>query len=149
MDISDLRLFLEKFGLDSKKIDDFIGSKKLFVVNRNVFLSKKSFEKNQVFGEGLVFIKLNKLLPSTFLLNFILETEGNFCELKSEKQALNFTFGKSLSFDSVKEGVRFSRGSYYLVVFEKKFLGYVELNKNDKKFPLKNLMNVGEYLKEN
>lgn len=173
MNISEFKEFLIKFDIKEHKINEYTNNKKLFEINSNFFLSEKEFNNNQIFGDTLLFIKLqNGIFPSTYLINFIKENSKNILRLKSDKHKLNFTYGKSLSLDSVSKSsnLKLTENKYYLILcedndnFEKLqnsqnnslknlknyiILGYVEYNTNDKKFPLENKFNIGEYLKEN
>lgn len=152
MNISEFKGYLEKFDLKDNKIEEYIKNKKLFEINSNIFLSEKEFEVNQIYGDTLLFINLkNGTFPSTFLLEFIRNNSKNILKLKSDKHKVNFTYGKSLSLDSVSKSsnLKYSENKSYLLLSEDDIiLGIVEYNLKDKKIPLQNIFNIGEYLKE-
>jgi len=149
MEIIELITFLEKFDIEETKITNFVKNKIIIEKNENLFLRQNKFKNNQIFDDNLIFIQLKNLLPSKYLLNFIFNNTKNKAELKSEKQAMNFTYSKNLAFESIASDIRFIKGKYYLIIFKNKLLGYVEKEKGDKKHPLQNLFDIGEYLKEN
>jgi len=153
MNLSELNKFLNKFDIKEDKIEVYTNNKKLFEVNSNIFLSEKEFEKNQVFGDTLLFINLkNGLMPTTYLLNFIKENSKNILKLKSDKHKIDFTYGKSLSLDSITKSnnLKLIENKKYLILSTNEIiLGIVEYNQKDKKNPLENKFNIGEYLKEN
>ena len=153
MNLSELNKFLNKFDIKEDKIEVYTNNKKLFEVNSNIFLSEKEFEKNQVFGDTLLFINLkNGLMPTTYLLNFIKENSKNILKLKSDKHKVDFTYGKSLSLDSITKSnnLKLIENKKYLILSTNEIiLGIVEYNQKDKKNPLENKFNIGEYLKEN
>lgn len=146
-----LIIFLEKFEIKEEIIEEFLKDKQIIEINKNIFLTKNNFKENQVLGNNLLFIQLNNLLPSKYLLNFIFHNSKNQVQLRGEKQALNFTYTKPLSFDSIRNvnQLRFEKDKYYLVVFENSVIGYFEYEVRDKKHPLRNVFNIGEYLHEN
>jgi len=152
MNISELKQFLNKFDIKDDKIEEYVKDKKLFEINENIFLSEKEFDKNQIYGDTLLFINLkNGTFPATFLLEFIRNNSKNILKLKSDKHKVNFTYGKSLSLDSVTKSnnLKYFENKYYLLLSEDDItLGFVEYNLKDKKFPLENKFNIGEYLKE-
>lgn len=146
MNKQDIIQFLEKFELDNQTIDKFLENKQIIEKNKNIFLTDKPFDKNQVLDNGIIFIQLNKFLPTTYLLKFISENTPTI-QVKSQKQAMNYTYGKNLSFDStIKTTLVNSR--CYIVKFEDMILGYAKIDKTQK-HPIINEMNIGEYLKEN
>lgn len=102
--------------------------------------------------EAFIELRGNKI-PTRFLLNFLLEKlpEESIVEVKTEKQALNFTYGKNLSRESVflAQRRRLEEGRMYLIIFDKKPLGYASFTKESKKsITLHNEMNIGMYLRE-
>lgn len=153
MNLLEFQNYLKKFDISEDKINNYIKDKKLFEINSNLFLSEEKFEANEVYNDTLVFISLkNGLMPSTYLLQFILENSKNSLKLKSDKHKINFTYGKSLSVDSVnkKSNLKLTENKNYLLLSEDEtILGIVEYNLKDRKFPLQNIFNIGEYLKEN
>jgi len=146
MDIPELKGFLSNFCLPEDKIDEFILNKSIVTKNDNIFLTNKDFTKREVFNDGLIFIKLKILLPSKYILSFIHKNTKPII-IKSQKQALNYTYGKSLSLDSVNKNQQLQDGKYYILESNKIALGYVQYKKTER-FPIFNLMNIGEYLKE-
>lgn len=153
MNLSEFLEFLKKFDISEDKINNYIKDKKLFEVNSNIFLSEEKFEANEVYNDTLIFIKLkNGLMPSMFLLEFIKNNSKNSLKLKSDKHKVNFTYGKSLSVDSVSKKINLKlteNKNYLLLSQDDIILGIVEYNLKDRKFPLQNIFNIGEYLKEN
>lgn len=151
MNLSEFQNYLKKFDISEDKINNYVKDKKLFEVNSNLFLSEDKFENNQIYGDTLLFINLaNGLFLSTYLLNFIKENSKNILRLKSDKHKVNFTYGKSLSLDSVSKSsnLKLTENKHYLILCDDVILGIVEYNTKDKKFPLENKFNIGEYLKE-
>ncbi|MDA3855200.1 MAG: hypothetical protein PF569_02990 [Candidatus Woesearchaeota archaeon] len=146
MDIRELREFLEKFCLPEDKIDEFTSNKSLIVKNSNIFLTNKKLNKDEVFTNGLIFVNLQKLLPSSYLLKYIHQNTKPI-KIKSEKQSLNFTYAKSLSLDSVNCNQRLVENQYYIVEYQETILGYAKFIQ-DQKHAIINIMNIGEYLKE-
>ena len=147
MDVKELIDFLLKFDVEQEKIDDFIKDKNIIEKNKHVFLTVDEFDKNQVFGDGLIFINLNGFLPSSYLLEFI-RVNSKTIIVKNEKQSLNFSYFKSLAISTIEQ-MRLLQNRYYIVEFAGVALGYADFDKkNIKKLPIRNLMNIGEYLKE-
>ena len=153
MDIIEFKNYLKKFEVKTEIIESYIKNKKFFEINSNLFLSEKHFESNQIYGDTLIFIKLkNGLFPSIFLLEFIKTNSKNILKLKSDKHKVDFTYGKSLSFDSIikSNNLKYTENKNYILLSTDEItLGIVEYNLKDKKFPLENKFNIGEYLKEN
>lgn len=148
MNLQKLKQFLLDFNLNEEIVEDFLKNKQIKEINKNYFLINKNtnLQKNQIFEETLIFIQLNEFLPSKYLLSFIKENQGLFVEIRNEKQAINFTYSKTLKFASIIK----KKGSFenkYLAIYDNEILGYGEFSQNKKEF--KNLMNIGEYLKEN
>ena len=149
MDLEELKSFLLKFNLDENTINDLVRNKILFEKNQNLFLIDKEMRESEVYNGFLCFVYLKQLIVSKFLLDFILENKGNFVLIKSEKKALDFTYGSDLvkeSIQNISKG-NLVRDKFYLVIFEGNILGYCEFVP-DKKFQFRNLMNIGEYLRE-
>lgn len=136
MNNKELNLFFEKFNLRNNFRD-------LKLVNNNLFNLSK-ITKNQVYGDDLLFLKLNKLVPSIKLLTYISENSKNKVEIINRKKAIDFTYGKNLSLDSIVK-FKLEKNKYYLIFYQKKIIGVVEFNG----FELKNIFNLGDYLKEN
>lgn len=141
--------YLEKFDIEKDNIKEILTNKKIIENNENIFLSNKDLKKTQVLTNNIIFIKLIKLLPTTFLLNLIFEHTSNIIELNSRKAAVNFTFSKNLVFENIPKTSRMMQNKYYIITYQKKPIGIATLNKKVKKFPIENIMNIGEYLKEN
>lgn len=129
--------YLEKFNLNKDLI------KNTFEKNKNVFASEKKFEKNQVYADTIIFVNLKDTLPSRFFLEIICQNTSNKIILNSRKQAIDFTFGKDFPANKFKQN--FEEDKYYLVLFEDMILGFVEKKGN----LLRNVFNIGKYLKEN
>jgi len=70
--------------------------------------------------------------------------------LRGEKQALNYSYGKDITFESIRNmnQLRFQKEKLYLVIFEEEVYGYFKFDKENKRHPLKNIMNIGQYLHE-
>lgn len=140
--------FLANFLVPQEKIDEFLQDKKIVEKNKNIYLVKDNFKENEVHKDTLLYIQLNQSLPSKYLLNFIKENTKNLIEIKNEKQALNFTYGKDLAKDSIRAFTQMTDKKNYIVLYQNKIVGYCFLDKSQK-VGFKNLMNIGEYLKEN
>lgn len=149
MKLQEVNNFLKKFNIEEQKIREYTKDKEIVKINENIFLTKKKLDKNQIYTDGLIFIKLKKLLPSKFLLEFIKNNSENQVNVKGEKQALNFSYGKDLSLDSIKSKMKFNSNQFYLATYENEELGYFQFNKTNKQHPIKVIMNIGEYLHEN
>ena len=142
MDINEFYMFLKKFGILKQEIDRLTQNKDLFEIHNNVFLTNESFKNLEVYKDMLLFIKLNELLPSKFLLNWISNNSQNL-EVKSEKKAIEFTYSKNLNVQDLS--LPSTDQEYFIVKFKDDVLGYVSFDGT--KF--KNEMNIGKYLKEN
>ncbi len=149
MKLEELTEYLKRFEISDENIVKIIKNKKVIQINENIFLTSKEFEKNQISQDTIIFIKLKKLLPTTYLLNIIKENTNNIIKLESKKTALNFTYSKNLTFENIPKNFKLKSNYDYLVLFENTPIGIAKLNKKDKKFPVENIMNIGEYLKEN
>lgn len=147
--LSEFVAFLEKFNLPESEIKKFVEGKKLFsTMQGNIFLNSIRQQGQNVYSEGLIFVQLKRLLPSKFLLKFLFQNSKNIVEIKTEKQALNFVYGKHLDIGSITFNGTFVPKKFYLVQFEGNVLGYINYDSNEK-YQLRNEMNIGEYLKEN
>lgn len=147
MNIEELKDFLKKFSIDDLSISTFLEGKKIIEKNENIYLTSEDFNENEIYKDTIIFVKLLKILPTTFLLNFIRKSSQKIIQVKSEKQALIFTYGKGLKNDMV-ENITLKEDVYYIVTYNRKILGYAELIKEDE-YPIQPVMNIGEYLKEN
>jgi hypothetical protein len=132
MNIQELKEFLNNFCLPEDKIEQFISNKSIVSKNNNIFLTNKKFEKNEIFDEGLIYIKLRTLLASKYLLRFIKDNSEGAVTIKNEKQALNYTYGKSLSFDSIEKNHPLIKNKYYIVEYNDNILGYAQIDKTKK-----------------
>ena len=145
MRADELRSFLKGFDVSNSKISKFFLRRKLYEKNENVFLCEREFEEDEIFNDSLVFIKLKRLLPSKYMLDFISKNSKNIVSVKSSKKALDFTYGKDLSLNYIKCSLKLDEKKFYLVVYDKEPIGYIKfVNKK-----LLNQMNIGDYLREN
>lgn len=140
--------FLEKFNIKKEKIEQFL-DKKIVVINNNgdIFLTKNQFKKNQVYAENILFISLQKLTPSRYLLENIKENTTNTISISTQKQIQRILYGEDLSIDAVDKKQNFIKGQYYLIINNNKPIGIVEYLEKGK-FPFKNIYNLGDYLHE-
>jgi hypothetical protein len=141
MEIDEFKKFLSNFISDEKIIDDVLKDKKIKKVDNNIFLVPKTSMpiKGQVYTDTIIFVKLKKLLPSKFLLSFIKDNSESI-DLDTEKKALDYSYGKDVIIKNRPQ----SKQKFYIVIYEDNIMGYGELD--NKK--IKNIMNIGEYLKE-
>ena len=145
MRADELRDFLKNFELSNAKIADFFKGKKMAKRDNNIFLVESDLEENVKFKDTLLFIKLQKFLPSTYLLNYLKDNTKDILEIKTERSALSFTYGRPLKFVEVNANFKLQGGKkYYIVTYNNRPLGYVNLDKNK----LWNRMNIGDYLRE-
>jgi hypothetical protein len=143
MNIEELKKYLENFMIKEEIIDEFLEDKKIIERNMNLYLSRSDFEKNEVFQDSLIFIKLEKLLPSEYLLSFI-KNNSKVLNVKNIKRASDFTYGKNLKQESFSNANNLIVDKFYIVSFDEKIIGIGNFfNKQ-----LNNIMNVGEFLKE-
>lgn len=140
--------FLTKFEIENKKLEKFFENKKIILKNKNIFLDSQKFLKNQVYCSNILYIFLQKQIPSKYFLSFIAKNSTKL-ELKNKKQALNFTYSKDIKINSLKlkNENELKDKKYYILEYNKQILGFVEYNKKNK--ILKNRFNIGEYLYEN
>ena len=150
MDKTSFRKFLEKFDINQENLDKILDNKEIKKIKSNYFLIDKDkvsiLNENQVFTDTLIYIQLQKLLPSKYLLKLIFENTSNKCELTNQKQVDNFLFFKDLTVKATKTR-NLKNGKYHIVVFENEILGICEFKKEDK-YPIFNVFNLGEYLRE-
>jgi hypothetical protein len=145
MKADNLKNFLKEFDLSNKKIDEFYLGKKLEIKNNNVFLVEEKFDSKTIFKDTLLFIKLKKMMISSYFLDYLRDNTKDVLEIKTEKSALKFTYGKPLDFTEVNaKFMKLNSNRKYIVTYLNKSLGYVSLE--NKK--LRNKMNVGDYLRE-
>lgn len=146
MNLNEFKDFLSKFDISKEAIDEYTKDKKIIEKNKNLFLMEREFEKNEVANDSLIYIQLKYLSPSMYLLNFIKNNSKNILRVKSEKRALDFTYGKDLFQDLVTKHPKseFELGKYFLVTFNDDILGYIEVAEKR----LNNEFHIGDYLKE-
>ncbi len=145
MNHNEITCFLKKFDIKDENIAEFFLNKKIIEKNENIFLSERKIEKNLVYTDTLIYIKLLKLLPSMFLLDFIYNNTQNILYLKNSKNAINFTYGKDLKLDAIDKKIKLEENKMYILLFDEEIIGIIKYENN----LLKNEMNIGEYLKEN
>lgn len=147
--LNDLKIFLEKFNISDQTTKEYLENKELITLNKNIYLQPKDqpIQKNEIANDNLIYIQLKSLSPSTQLLNFIKQNTKNVLKIKSEKRALDFTYGKDLFQDLVTKHPKaeFKLETYFIVTYDNEILGYVEVA--EKK--LNNEFHIGDYLKEN
>ena len=147
MNKNDLNLFLEKCGVSKENRDDFLEGKHIIKNNNHIYLQKEDFSKNQVFSDSLIFVQLQELVPSRYLYEFLFNYSNHLLPIKSEKQVQRILYGRDISIDAVLKNSSFTKGSYYIVVFNEEPLGIVEYL-GEIKFCFKTLYHLGQYLKE-
>jgi hypothetical protein len=147
--ITELKEFLENFNIQEEKITEYLENKEIVELQENLYLLPKDYQKlkNEISNDNLIYIKLKYMLPSIQLLQFIKNNTKNILKIKSDKRALDFTYGKDLFTDLVTKNpsVEFTIGKFYIVTYDKQVLGYVQMAQAR----LNNEFHVGHYLKEN
>lgn len=148
MNTESLTKFLEKFDINQEDINNILQNKEIKKIKSNYFLVDKDqkLEENQVFTDTLIYIQLQKLLPSKYLLEIIFNLTKNKCELTNQKQVDRFLFFKDLTIQATKTR-NLKENKYHIVTFENQTLGICEFKKSDK-YPIFNIFNLGEYLRE-
>ena len=148
MNITEFKQFLENFKIEENIIEEYLKEKEIVGLNNNLYLLPNNYEKlkNEISNDNLIYIQLKYLLPSIQLLNFIKNNTKNVLKIKSEKRALDFTYGKDLFSDLVTKHPKceFTIDKCYIVEFNKEILGYVQMAENK----LNNEFHIGHYLKE-
>jgi hypothetical protein len=146
--ITELKEFLENFNIQEEKITEYLENKEIVELQENLYLLPKDYQKlkNEISNDNLIYIKLKYILPSIQLLQFIKNNTKNVLNIKSDKRALDFTYGKDLFTDLVTKSssVEFTVDNFYIVVYDKKILGYVQMGQAR----LNNEFHLGHYLKE-
>jgi hypothetical protein len=146
--ITQLKEFLTNFNINQDKIEEFTNNKEIIELNSNIYLQPKTTKLliNEISNENLIYIKLKYELPSILLLNWIKNNTKNVLKIKSEKRALDFTYGKDLFTDLVTKNpnTQLEMEKFYIIEFDNEILGYVQMA--EKK--LNNEFHVGHYLKE-
>ncbi|NQZ85602.1 MAG: hypothetical protein HRU03_07830 [Nanoarchaeales archaeon] len=149
MNITELKEFLTNFNIEKDKLKQYLENKEITELNSNLYLLDKNYEKlkNEISNDKLIYIQLKYLSPSILLLNWIKNNTKNVLKVKSDKRALDFTYGKDLFTDLVTKHPKaeFTLGQNYIVTYDDNILGYVEMAEKI----LNNEFHVGDYLKEN
>ncbi len=148
MDKKDLIRFFDLFGIEKEKIDFFLQGKFLVEKNGHIFLREEDLDDDVVYEDNLLFITLQKTLPSRFLLEQVRELGGACAFVKSEQAALMFTYGKDVFEQHLESGDLLSLEKHYLLLFEDSLLGYGQIRKENGTLLFRPLMNIGEYLRE-
>jgi hypothetical protein len=155
MNLHKFRFFLKDFEIEDEKVNEILKGKKILTDKKfgNAFLVDLDFKlkENQVYTNELIYLNFNgKKVESKFLLNLIFKMTKNIVYLKTKKQALNFIYSKDFQKNSVLNlnKINLKDKNYYLVVFENETLGYCKYSSN-RRNQFENLMNIGNYLKEN
>jgi len=147
--IKDLKQFLEKFNIPEETISEYLKNKEIKIINKNIYLKNKNTQllKNEIANDSLIYIQLKYLSPSIHLLNFIKNNTKNVLKIKSDKRALDFTYGKDLFTDLVTKHPKseFKLGTYFIITYNNEILGFIEVAEKR----LNNEFHIGDYLKEN
>ena len=149
MNITELKEFLTKFEIKTENIEEFTNNKEIVELNNNTYLLEKDYNKlkNEISNDKLIYIQLKSKVPSILFLKWIKENTNNVLKIKSEKRALDFTYGKELFTDLVSKSTKtkLTIEKYYIVEFDNEILGYVEMAEKT----LTNKFHIGDLLKEN
>lgn len=137
--LTDLKKFLNHFDILEKSVNNFLKNKRIVKKNNNIYLVPNDYKflNREVGNKFLIFLKLKKKVPSLYLLKFI-KNNSKCINIKNQKKALSYTYGKDLVLTNSYNG-------YALITNENLILGIGKIEK----FKLKNIFNVGEYLREN
>lgn len=115
MNINDFSEFLAKFDIPEKIIKEFTSAKVLVQLRSNVYLTDKDFEPREIHKDIIMFIRLQRLVPTSYLLNFIARHSPNTVDV-NDKQAVDFTYGRDLSFQAMRNNKnRLLDNKYYLL----------------------------------
>lgn len=147
MNLDNVRNFLLSFTVDEQQVDYFLQDKKLFVKFNHIFLVERGFSGKKVSDNQLLYIQLEKLLPSKYFLSHIKELVPRVLFLRSRDLSLKFLYGKNLP-TSLDYGVTLEVGKNYLVDFQGEILGYVGCVAENGDVRLVNEFHIGEYLRE-
>lgn len=147
MNLDNVRNFLLSFTVDEQQVDYFLQDKKLFVKFNHIFLVERGFSGKKVSDNQLLYIQLEKLLPSKYFLSQIKELVPRVLFLRSRDLSLKFLYGKNLP-TSLDYGVTLEVGKNYLVDFQGEILGYVGCVAENGDVRLVNEFHIGEYLRE-
>jgi hypothetical protein len=146
MNRKQLDAFFELFGLNQEERQSLMGEGMIVEQNGHLFLTQTPFSEEQVAGGIPLFIMLKqKVVAARPLLDMIYRKVTGL-EVRTRKQALQFTYGKSLSRQLLEYEGDLVDQRYYLITINKRILGYAQYDHSAKK--LYNKMHVGEYLKE-
>ena len=149
MNITELKEFLTKFEIKTENIEEFTNNKEIVELNNNTYLLEKDYNKlkNEISNDKLIYIQLKSKVPSILFLKWIKENTNNVLKIKSEKRALDFTYGKELFTDLVSKSTKtkLTIEKYYIVEFDNEILGYVKMAEKT----LTNKFHIGDLLKEN
>lgn len=149
MNITELKEFLINFEINKDIIDKYIQNKEIIELNNNLYLLNNNYNNltNEVSNDNLIYIHLKELNPSILFLNWIKKNSKNILIVKSEKRALDFTYGKELFTNLVTKHpkAQFITGKNHIIEFDNEILGYIEIGEKS----LNNKFHVGNYLKEN
>jgi len=144
-----LKQFLEKFNIENETITNYLENKEIIEIKKNIYLQPKNqpLLKNEIANENLIYIQLKYLAPSIHLLKFIKNNTKNVLKIKSDKRALDFTYGKDLFQDLVTKHPKaeYKLNSYFIITYNNEILGYIEVDEKR----LNNEFHIGDYLKEN
>ena len=134
--------FLNLFNLEKLKI--FKNSKIEFDNFKNIILKDENLEKNKIQTKNILFLKFkDKNLPTIFFLDLIKHETKNFFEILEYKKAVNFSYSK----DIIIQKSNLKHLKYYIILYDKTILGVGQYFKDQNR--IKNIINIGEYLKEN
>ena len=147
MNLDTIRTFISSFTVDEEEVNLFLENKKLFVKFNHIFLVEKGFSGKKVSDNQLLYIQLEKLLPSKYFLLELKELVLRSLFLKSRDVSLKFLYGKDLP-AHLDYGVKLEEGKRYLVDYQGEILGYVQCISENGNLRLVNEFHVGEYLRE-
>ena len=147
MDLDTLKKFLMGFGIKKDLIDEYLKDKKLFLKFNHLYLVDKGFPGKKVFDDQLLYVALQKNVPSKYFLLSLKKLVDRSLFLKSRDVSLKFLYGKNLS-SALDYGVTLKENQRYLVDYQGEILGYVMFKKERGEFILQNDFHIGDYLRE-
>lgn len=147
MNLDTIRTFISSFTVDEEEVNSFLENKKLFVKFNHIFLVEKGFSGKKVSDNQLLYIQLEKLLPSKYFLLELNTLVSRSLFLKSRDVSLKFLYGKDLP-AHLDYGVKLEEGKRYLVDYQGEILGYVRCITENGNLRLVNEFHIGEYLRE-
>ena len=147
MDLDTVKTFISSFAVDEEEVTSFLENKKLFVKFNHIFLVEKGFSGKKVSDNQLLYIQLERLLPSKYFLLELKDLVSRSLFLKSRDVSLKFLYGKDLP-AHLDYGVKLEEGKRYLVDFQGEILGYVQCISENGNLRLVNEFHIGKYLKE-